>query len=157
LAIFAVRQRSPFRLSRAEMKARNVGRTGKQRRKICRAGSLRTEIEPNPLVNELQRISVLVVGALVDHSNRQHFFEKILPAHVGHSANSERERIAGVDDAVLFQLLDRKRDLIIFDVRIILLDARVCLGIVAVEIVVPADRGGVQILPFVQAHVPDAT
>ena len=102
--------------------------------------SLRTEIEPHPLVDELQCIGLLVIYGRADHPNRHHLVEKVVPARVGHRADPERKRVAGIDDAVFFQFLDRKRDLIVFDVRIVLLDERICFGIVAVEIVVPADR-----------------
>src|SRR5579863_9697882 len=113
------------------------------RARHCYSRSLRPEIEPHPLVDELQGVGASIVGALVDHADRDHLVEKILPSRVGHRADPELERIAGIDDSMLFHRLDRKRDLIVVDVRIVLLDERVRPGIVAVEIVIPADRGGV--------------
>src|SRR5580698_9885546 len=106
-------------------------------------GSLWPEDEPDLLIDELQRVSALIVGSLVDHSNRQHFFEEILPARIGHRAYPESERIARINDAMLFQLPDREGDLIVGYVRVLRLDYRIRLCVVAVEIVVPADCGGV--------------
>ena len=62
--------------------------------------SLRPEIHPDAVIDELQRIGAAVVGAGVDHADFDHLVEKTLPARVGHRADAEFQRIAGIDDAI---------------------------------------------------------
>src|SRR5437588_6369505 len=64
--------------------------------------SLWPQIEPDLLVDELQRVALAVIEVRFRHAGSHHFVEKIFHARIGHGANAERERVFGIGDVVFF-------------------------------------------------------
>src|SRR5271165_5524197 len=80
---------------------------------ILFARSLRPQIEPDALVDELQGIGLLVVEPRLDDARLDHLVVERLDPLVGHRAHAELQRVAGIDQAVFLDLGDRKGDLLI--------------------------------------------
>src|ERR1700733_10914582 len=58
-------------------------------------GSLRPQLEPDFLVDELQRVGLAIIKRRRGDSGPYHLLEKLLHARIGHGADSGRACIAG--------------------------------------------------------------
>src|SRR5215472_13998314 len=67
----------------------------------------RPQIDAHSLVHKLQRVGLIKRNRRLDQARAHHFVEKILHARVGHGADAERGRIAGIDDPVLLHFRNR--------------------------------------------------
>src|SRR5262249_58109027 len=82
----------------------------------------RPQVEADLLVDELQRISLVERNRRLDHAHAHHLVVEALHARVGHGADAERRGIAGIDDAVLLHLCDRKGQELVGHFRVVALD-----------------------------------
>ena len=81
---------------------------------------LRPQIEPDLLVDELQRVGFTVIEAGLDHARAHHLVEEVPHVRIGHGADAERERVAGIDDAVFLHLGDRVGEKLVAHLRVLL-------------------------------------
>src|SRR6185437_9414457 len=107
------------------------------------ADSFGPQLDTDALIDELQRVGALNVEAGLDHAGTHHLVEEAFHASIGHGADTELDRVAGIDDAEFLHPGDGKLQQRVGHFRILFLDQLVSGPAVAVNIMVPADGRGI--------------
>src|SRR5262249_28332545 len=108
---------------------------------------LRAQVEADALVDELQRIALAEIDPAADHAGARHLVEEALHPRIGHRADAALARIAGIDDAVALELVDRIADQLVGHLGIVLADECARRRAVAVEEAIPAENRGIDEAP----------
>jgi hypothetical protein len=95
------------------------------------------------VIDEGGRIGASIIKIGLKEPRRHHLFEEGAHALIGHDADAEVRCIARIGDAIFLHRRDRIGELILRNIGIDPADEFIRLGIVAVEIMIPADDRGI--------------
>src|SRR5262245_29430681 len=76
-------------------------------RGIANSSVLWPQVRADTFVDELQSVGALVVEARLHNPCTHHLVEKAFPVRIAHGPDPELHRVAGINDAMLFHLVDR--------------------------------------------------
>src|SRR5215210_5705213 len=101
------------------------------------------QIEADTLVDKAKRVRLSEVQVRSYHAGPQHLFKKTCDTLIAHGPDAVAQGLSGIDDAIFLHLAHGVGEQLVGHFRVELPDERVPPRIVAIQIIVPTDNGGI--------------